>query len=186
MTMSTDTGVYYDPYDVDIYTDPYPVFKRLREEAPLYFNEQYGFYALSRFEDVEKGLVDHVNFSSKRGGILEMIRADVDFPQGVFICEDPPVHSAHRGVVSRVFTPKKMNALEPQIREFCGRILDPLVGGEGFDFVADLGARDADAGDRNAPWHSRSGSARGAAAYWAKDPSPARATGGLSPQQPGR
>jgi cytochrome P450 len=141
MTMSTDTGVYYDPYDVDIYTDPYPVFKRLREEAPLYFNQPYGFYALSRFEDVEKGLVDHVNFSSTRGGILEMIRADIDFPQGVFICEDPPVHSAHRGVVSRVFTPKKMNALEPQIREFCGRILDPLVGGEGFDFVADLGAQ---------------------------------------------
>jgi cytochrome P450 len=135
------SDVYYDPYDLEIYDDPYPVFRRLREEAPLYFNEEYGFYAISRFEDVEKGLVDHSTFSSTRGVILEMIRANLEFPQGVFIMEDPPMHTAHRGVLSRVFTPKKMNALEPQVREFCAGALDPLIGGGGFDFVADLGAQ---------------------------------------------
>jgi cytochrome P450 len=55
--------------------------------------------------------------------------------------EDPPVHTAHRSVLARVFTPKKMNALEPQIRAYCADVLDPLVGSERFDFVADLGAR---------------------------------------------
>jgi cytochrome P450 len=140
-TPATGTAVSYDPYDLDIYVDPYPVFRRLREEAPLLYNERYDFYAVSRFDDVEQGLVDHATFSSARGVILEMIKADITFPNGVFICEDPPMHSAHRGVLSRVFTPKKMNALEPQVRAFCAHALDPLVGGDRFDFVADLGAQ---------------------------------------------
>jgi cytochrome P450 len=134
------SDVYYDPYDLDIYADPWPTFARLREEAPLYRNEEHGFYALSRFEDVEKGLVDHRTFISSRGVILEMIKANITFPRGVFIMEDPPLHTAHRGVLSRVFTPKRMNALEPQVRALCGDALDPLVGSDGFDFVADLGA----------------------------------------------
>jgi cytochrome P450 len=141
MTTGTTSDVYYDPYDLDIHADPYPVFRRLREEAPLYFNDRFGFYAVSRFDDVEKGLIDHATFSSAHGVILEMIKANIEFPQGVFICEDPPAHGAHRGVLARVFTPKKMNALEPRIREFCAQALDPLVGGEGFDVVADLGAQ---------------------------------------------
>jgi cytochrome P450 len=137
---SSGAEVYYDPYDLDVYADPYPVFRRLREEAPLYYNDKHGFFALSRFDDVDRALIDHATFSSARGVILEMIKADLTFPQGMFICEDPPVHSAHRGVLSRVFTPRKMNALEPQIRAFCAEALDPLMGGDGFDFVADLGA----------------------------------------------
>ena len=59
----------------------------------------------------------------------------------MIIFEDPPIHTMHRGLLSRVFTPKKMNALEPQIREFCAQSLDPLVGREGFDFIRDLGAQ---------------------------------------------
>jgi cytochrome P450 len=141
MTITSETGVYYDPYDLKIHADPYPTFRRLREESPLYFNDDHGFYALSRFNDVEKGLVDHATFSSAHGVILEMIKADPTLPQGVFICEDPPAHSAHRGLLARVFTPKKMNALEPQIREFCAHALDPLIGSGGFDFVNDLGTQ---------------------------------------------
>ena len=141
MTVRNETDVYYDPYDLGIHADPYPVFRRLREEAPLYHNDRCGFFAVSRFDDVEKGLVDHTTFSSARGVILEMITAGLSFPPGVFICEDPPVHTAHRGVLSRVFTPKKMSALEPQVRALCGQVLDPLVGSGGFDFVGDLGAQ---------------------------------------------
>src|ERR1019366_1494096 len=139
MTITSETGVYYDPYDLKIHADPYPTFRRLREESPLYFNDDHGFYALSRFNDVEKGLVDHATFSSAHGVILEMIKADPTLPQGVFICEDPPAHSAHRGLLARVFTPKKMNALEPQIREFCAHALDPLVGSGGFGFLNAFG-----------------------------------------------
>ena len=134
-------NLYYDPYDVDIDADPYPVFRRLREEAPLYYNEEYDFYAVSRYADVERGLVDRETYISSRGGILELIKANIQMPPGILIFEDPPVHTVHRGLLSRVFTPKKMNALEPQIREFCAHSLDPLVGAGGFDFVADLGAQ---------------------------------------------
>ncbi len=141
MTTTTGSDVYYDPYDVGIHADPYPVFRRLREEAPLYRNETHDFYALSRFEDVEGGLVDKETYISGRGAILELIKADMEIPPGVIVFEDPPIHTMHRGLLSRVFTPKKMNALEPLIREFCARSLDPLVGAGGFDFIQDLGAQ---------------------------------------------
>jgi len=134
-------ALYYDPYDVQLQADPFPVFRRLREEEPLYYNDRFDFYALSRFADVERALLDHETYSSRQGVILEMIKQKIDFPDGFFICEDPPLHGVHRGVLSRVFTPKRMNALEPRIRQFCAEVLDPLVGAGGFDFVADLGAR---------------------------------------------
>jgi cytochrome P450 len=133
-------AVYFDPYDVDINADPYPAFARLREEAPLYYNEQYDFYALSRFADVNKALVDHGTFSSARGAIVELIKANIDIPPGTVIFEDPPIHDIHRKLLARMFTPRKVNALEPKIREYCARALDPLIGGGKFDFVTDLGA----------------------------------------------
>jgi cytochrome P450 len=141
VTTISGRDVYYDPYDVGIYADPYPTFRRLREEAPLYYNASYDFYALSRFDDVEAGFADHATFSSARGSVLEAIKADLRPPKGVFIMEDPPMHTAHRGVLSRVFTPRKMSALEPRVRQYCADLLDPLAGAGGFDFVADLGAK---------------------------------------------
>jgi cytochrome P450 len=141
VTATSTSDVYYDPYDVGIDADPYPVFRRLREEAPLYYNEQHDFYAVSRYEDVERGIVDNKTFISGRGGILEMIKANIEMPSGVLIFEDPPVHTIHRSLLSRVFTPRRMAALEPKIREFTARSLDPLVGAGGFDFIADLGAQ---------------------------------------------
>ena len=133
--------VRYDPYDVEINADPYPVFRRLRDEAPLYYNEQHDFYAVSRYDDVEAGLVDAATYISSRGAILELIKANLPLPAGTLIFEDPPLHSIHRSLLSRVFTPKKMAALEPTVRAFCARCLDPLVGTGRFDFVADLGAQ---------------------------------------------
>jgi cytochrome P450 len=134
------TDLYYDPYDVAINADPYPVYRRLREDAPLYYNEAHDFYAVSRYDDVERGLVDAETFPSSRGGILELIKAGIEMPPGTLIFEDPPIHTIHRRLLSRVFTPKRVSALEPKIRDFCARSLDPLVGG-GFDFVTDLGAQ---------------------------------------------
>jgi cytochrome P450 len=130
----------YDPYDVNTDADPWPAFQRLRDEAPIYHNERYDFWALSRFDDVERGLVDWQTLSSARGDILEVIQSGVDLPSGVVLFEDPPQHTMHRGLMSRVFTPKRMNALEDQVREFCAACLDPLVGTDRFDFIADLGA----------------------------------------------
>jgi len=140
MTTST-TAVSYDPYDRAIDADPYPVYRRLRDEVPLYYNAQYDFYAVSRFVDVQRTLVDRETYSSARGSVLEFIKANIEMPPGVVIFEDPPQHTVHRNLLSRVFTPKKVSALEPQVRAFCERALDPLVGARGFDFVADLGAQ---------------------------------------------
>jgi cytochrome P450 len=139
VTVTSD--VYYDPYNAEIDIDPHPVWKRLRDEVPLYYNEPYDFYALSRFEDVEPCLIDWDTYQSGKGSILELIRADFEIPRGAILFEDPPRHDVHRGVMSRVFTPKKMNAIESKVREFCARTLDPLVGSGHFDFIADLGAQ---------------------------------------------
>ncbi|ETW26419.1 cytochrome P450 [Mycobacterium gastri 'Wayne'] len=133
--------MYFDPYDVALNADPYPMFRRLRDEAPLYYNDRHDFYALSRFADVERAIVDYQTFSSAKGAILEIIKANIDIPPGVLVFEDPPIHDVHRKLLSRMFTPRKISDLEPQIREFCSRSLDPLVGTGKFDFVADLGAQ---------------------------------------------
>ncbi len=138
---TTDSELYYDPFDFEIDTDPYPIFRRLRDERPLYYNERYDFHALSRFEDVEPCLVDWRTYSSAKGTILELIKSGMEIPPGSIIFEDPPGHDLHRGLLSRVFTPKKMNAIEPKVREFCAHSLDPLVGTGGFDFIRDLGAQ---------------------------------------------
>jgi cytochrome P450 len=138
---ATEPDVYYDPYDFEIDADPYPIWRRLREEQPLYYNERYDFYALSRFDDVERALVDWRTYSSAKGSVLELIKSGMEIPPGSIIFEDPPDHDLHRGLLSRVFTPRKMNAIEPKVREFCARSLDPLVGSGGFDFIHDLGAQ---------------------------------------------
>ncbi|MFI9537780.1 cytochrome P450 [Nocardia fusca] len=141
MTTSAPSDVYYDPYDVELNADPYPMFKRLRDERPLYYNETHDFYALSRFADVNAALIDKDTFSSARGAIIELIKANIEIPPGVLIFEDPPVHTMHRKLLSRMFTPRKISALEDKVREFCRRSLDPLVGTGRIDFIADLGAQ---------------------------------------------
>ena len=141
MTVTAPDGVYYDPYDVEINADPYQAFRAIREEAPLYYNDKHDFYALSRFADVDDAIVDHQTFSSARGAIIELIKANLDIPPGVIIFEDPPLHDVHRKLLARMFTPRKITALEPKIREFCAHSLDPVVGSADFDFVRDLGAQ---------------------------------------------
>jgi cytochrome P450 len=138
-TMESD--VYYDPYDFEIDTDPYPIWKRLRDERPLYYNERYDFYAVSRFDDVDRCSIDWETYISSKGTILELIKSNMEIPPGSIIFEDPPTHHLHRRLLSRVFAPRKISDLEPKVREFCARTLDPLVGAGGFDFIADLGAQ---------------------------------------------
>ena len=74
-TASTAAAPYYDPYDVEINNDPYPAFKALRDEAPVYYNDVHDFYALSRFDDIAAALRNHQTFISGKGGILELIKA---------------------------------------------------------------------------------------------------------------
>src|SRR4051812_32846212 len=141
---TTGSDIYYDPYDFDIDSDPYPIWQRLRDERPLYYNERYDFYALSRFEDVRRCSVEWETYISSKGSVLEIIKeivkSGMELPAGSIIFEDPPTHDLHRGLLARAFTPRRMKELEPKVREFCARSLDPLVDAGGFDFVHDLGA----------------------------------------------
>jgi cytochrome P450 len=133
------SDLYYDPYMAINEADPYPLYQRMRDEAPLYYNDQHDFYAVTRYEDCESGLVDAARFISGRGGILELIKANIELPPGTLIFEDPPAHTVHRSLLSRVFTPRRVSALEPKIREFCAHSLDPLVGTGEFDIITALG-----------------------------------------------
>ncbi|MBB5916074.1 cytochrome P450 [Nocardia transvalensis] len=130
-----DTAAYWDPFDPAIARDPYPIYERLRAEAPLYYNETHDFYALSRADDVDRALLDWETFSSSRGPILEIIKAGVEIPPGTLLMEDPPAHDVHRGLLKSVFTPRRVLSLEPQIRDLCVRSLDRLTGLDRFDLM---------------------------------------------------
>ncbi len=140
--MSTNSApeAHWDPYDYALMRDPHEAFRAIRERGPLYYNEEYDFYALTGYEDCIKGLSDRETFSNGKGVMIEQIRSGVAMPRGLFNFEDPPEHTIYRGLLSRVFTPGRMARLEPQIRAFCAEVLDPLVGVGRFDFVQDLGA----------------------------------------------
>jgi cytochrome P450 len=130
----------WDPYNQAYFKNPYPVYRRLREEAPVYYNEEYDFYLLTLYDDCERMLKDRDVFVSKHGNLLEFISPETTYPSGMFIYEDPPLHAQHRGILTRVFTPKKMAALEPKIREYSARTLDRFLEGGDFDFIEHLGA----------------------------------------------
>jgi cytochrome P450 len=130
----TVTDLYYDPWDYAIDADPYPVWKRLRDEAPVYFNERHNFYALSRYDDVLDGLLETDTFLSSHGIVLEMITDQVwDIP--MMIMMDPPGHTRLRKLVSRAFTPRRIADLEGRIRALCVELLDAVEGQDEFDYI---------------------------------------------------
>jgi cytochrome P450 len=129
----------YDPYDVAIDRDPHPTWRRLRDEAPLYRNDDLDFWALSRWDDVRPALLDWDTYRSGHGTTLDIIKADIELPPGIILFEDPPIHDAHRALLSRVFTPRRMLDLEPLVRGFCVRALDALLDRDEIDVIGELG-----------------------------------------------
>lgn len=133
----------YDPSSYEIQADPHPVYRWMREEAPLYRNERLDFWALTRFEDVLAGLVDHRTYSSAQGTLIEQGmgtgRGQAEGAE-MMIFSDPPTHTRLRKLVSRAFTPRRVAELEPAIRELCAGWLDPLVARGGGDMVKDFAA----------------------------------------------
>lgn len=138
----TVTAVEFDPFSSEYFDDPTDMYRRLRDEAPVYFSERYGFYALSRFEDVVLAHRDWKAFSSSHGVELSSLSRDPDMVRalGMIIMMDPPEHDRFRTLVSRVFTPRAVTALEPMIRDVITGLLDPLVDRDTFDIVADFSA----------------------------------------------
>jgi len=140
VAIDAPADLYWDPFDVDIDRSPYAVWKRLRDEAPVYRNERFDFWGLSRFEDVAVASRNPQTFLSGHGTVLELMGAELRRP-GLIIFMDPPEHPALRALVSRAFTPRRAAELEEQIRAICSDLLDAQAGARGFDYVADFGAQ---------------------------------------------
>lgn len=138
----TMTAVEFDPFSDEYFDDPTEVYRRLRDEAPVYYSEKYGFYALSRFDDLVAAHRDFKGFSSAHGVELSSLTKDPELIKNlrIIIMMDPPEHDRLRALVSRVFTPRAVTKLEPMIRETICGFLEPLDGATEFDAVADFSA----------------------------------------------
>ena len=138
-TSDTANELYWDPFDTEIDAAPYEIWRRLRDEAPVYRNDRFDFWALSRFEDVKAASTAPKLYSSAHGTVLELMNEN-PLGGGQMIFMDPPDHTRMRALVSRAFTPRRMSELEDQVREFAVGLLDPHIGSGSFDFVQDFGA----------------------------------------------
>jgi len=133
------SDLYWDPFDTAIDASPYEIWRRMRDEQPVYRNDAHDFWALSRFADVEAASKDPATFISSRGTVLELMDSGV-FRTGSMIFMDPPEHTSLRALVSRAFTPRRIGGLEERIRGLCADLLDPHVGSDRFDYITDFGA----------------------------------------------
>ncbi len=129
--------IYWDPYDAELDKNPHAVWRRLRDEFPVYRNDKHDFWALSRFADVQAASNNPKTFSSSHGTVLEYMGNDFG-DMDVLIFMDPPAHTALRALISRAFTPKRTSEMEDRIRAICAKLLDPHVGSAGFDYVTDF------------------------------------------------
>jgi cytochrome P450 len=132
----------YDPYSYAIHEDPYPTYAQLRASAPLYYNAERGFWALSRHADVAATFRDSTRFSSANGVTLDPSASGPNAHETMsFLAMDPPRHGRMRALVSKGFTPRRVLELEPRIREITRQHLADAFDRDEFDFVGDLAAK---------------------------------------------
>ena len=126
----------YDPYDRSIVENPYPTYQWLRDEAPVYHNEEIDFWTLARWDDVLDAHLDTKRFLSGHGVTIE----GFDPPGAMLINKDDPDHLAHRKIVNRIFTPRAINDLEPKVRKIAGDLLDEKRDANRMDVVTEYSA----------------------------------------------
>ena len=140
--MTVTSPLRYSPFDYQMHADPYPTYTRLRDEAPLYRNDEQGFWAISRHADVLQALRDTKTFSSAHGVSLEPSATGPHaYRVTSFLAQDPPRHDLVRAIVSKGFTPRRVAELEPWIKELTSRYIEPALDGEPFDFVGQLSGK---------------------------------------------
>lgn len=135
----TTSEVVFDPFSEEYFNSPWEIYRRLREEAPVYYDEEQDFYALSRHADVAAAFKDHETFSSAYGLDLATVKSGEPLPIKMIILMDPPEHRQMRSLVNKVFTPRQIANLEPMVVETidqCFRAADP----EHFDVVQEFAA----------------------------------------------
>ncbi len=138
---TASTPVEFDPFSYAIHDDPYPVYRRLRDEAPAYRNERLGFWALSRYGDVLAAFKEPLLFSNAQGVSLERSSAGQASALASFLAMDPPRHDQMRALVARGFTPRRVADLEPRIRDLATQYIDRFIAGGHCDIIQDFAAR---------------------------------------------
>jgi cytochrome P450 len=140
--MQTAEQVRYSPYDYEIHEDPYPTYARLREEAPVYRNDEIDFWALSRHADVTNAFRDSTLYSSANGVSLEPMATGPNAWRSMsFLAMDPPRHGLIRSIISRGFTVRRITDMEPHILELTRQHLEPALDQGTFDFVTDFAGK---------------------------------------------
>jgi cytochrome P450 len=132
----TKAQVIFDPFSEEFFNNPFDMYRRMREDAPLYCNEERDFYALTRHEDVAAALKDHESFSSSRGCDLAMVQGD-EPPQKSIIFMDPPDHRHMRSLLNKAFTPRMIQSQRDTVVEQIDHFLG-LIDSDEFDVVQDF------------------------------------------------
>src|SRR5512143_2787239 len=135
---SAPVAFLYDPEAPATQLDPYPAYRRLRDEFPVYHQPRLGFWALSRFADVHGALADHDTFCSSQGLTWDPRAAEQAGVLPMMVTTDPPAHTALRRLINRGFTPRRVTELEPEIRGVVTTAIDALGAAGGGDLVRDL------------------------------------------------
>ncbi|WP_110917989.1 cytochrome P450 [Mycolicibacterium septicum] len=135
----TTSQVVFDPFSADFFNGPYETYRRMREEAPVYYSAEYDFYALTRHADVSFAFKDFETYSSAYGVDLAMVRTGQKVPAKMIISMDPPEHRHMRSLVNKVFTPRAISALQDMVAQQIDRYLAGVDPQE-FDVVADFSA----------------------------------------------
>jgi cytochrome P450 len=139
VSQTSSSPLAWDPFDEALDTWPYDVWRRLRDEAPVYRNDQHDFWALSRYHDVEWAHRQPHVFSSNHGTLLELM-SPTPMKTGMMIFQDPPEHTHLRSLVNRAFTPRRIAELEERIRAYCRDLLEAWTPGETFDYIEQFAA----------------------------------------------
>ncbi|AXN46659.1 Biotin biosynthesis cytochrome P450 [Mycobacterium marinum] len=132
----TTSKVVFDPFSEEFFNGPWETYRRMQAEAPVYYSEQYDFYALTRHADVAAGLKNFERYSSAYGIDLSMVRSGQKPPQSI-IFMDPPDHRHMRSLLNKVFTPRAIQAQRQTVIDKIDKYLGALDP-EGFDAVQDF------------------------------------------------
>jgi hypothetical protein len=138
MSRAAETELLYDPEDARTQLDPYPIYRRLRDESPVYRQERLGVWALSRFDDVYAALNDHEAFCSRLGLTWDPTAAEQAGVLPMLVTTDPPDHTKLRRLINRGWTPKRVLDLEPEVRAGIVDRIEALRAAGGGDLVAEL------------------------------------------------
>jgi cytochrome P450 len=133
----TKPKVVFDPFSEEFFTNPFEIYRRMREEAPLYYNEKEDFYALTRHVDVAAAFKDFETYSSARGCDLAMVRRGVPMEQKSIIFMDPPEHRHMRSLLNKAFTPRAIQSQQDTVADLVEKYLRAANPDE-FDVVQDF------------------------------------------------